>query len=145
MTNNSTINSMIDTICKMVENVEEGTESPFEAIAYLKELSTIISASQKQVMEVAIHESRFEDKSFSKGDHIFTKVSGRAIYNFKKLADWKLAKDNLTEIETKYKTAFRNYSNGLTNVTEDGEVLQLPEVKHTSDTISIKLNANKID
>ena len=96
-------------------------------------------------MEVAIHESRFEDKSFSKGDHIFTKVSGRAIYNFKKLADWKHAKDNLTEIETKYKTAFRNYSNGLTNVTEDGEVLQLPEVKHTSDTISIKLNANKIE
>lgn len=144
MTNNLKINSMIDTICKMVENVEEGTESPFEAIAYLKELNTIILESQKQIMDVVIHESRYEDKTFSKGDHVFTKVSGRAIYNFKKLSDWKQAKDNLTQIETKYKTAFRNYSNGLTNVTDDGEVLQMPEVKHTNDTISIKLNANKI-
>jgi hypothetical protein len=143
MTNNSTIKSMIDQLCKLVDNVEEGIESPFEALSHLKEIDVFIKDAQKQVMEVALHESQYEDKTFIKGDHQFTKMSGRTIWNFKKLKDWKQSKDNLKSIEDKYKTAFKNSQNGLTMVTNDGEVLELPEVSFTKDTLSIKMNINK--
>ena len=144
MTDNSTINTMIDQLSKLVTNVEEEIESPFEALTYFKTLESFIKDAQKQVMEVALHESRYEDKTFSKGDHQFTKMNGRTIWNFKKLKDWTETKSHLKVIEDKYKTAFRNSQNGLTLVTSDGEVLELPEVSYTKDTLSIKMNANKL-
>ena len=143
-TQNSTINQMIDQLCRLVTNVEDEKESPFEALAYFKALESFIKDAQKQVMEVALHDSRFEDKTFSKGSHQFTKVNGRTVWNFKKLKDWSDTKQQLKSIEDKYKTAFRNSQNGLTLITGDGEVLELPEVTYTKDTLSIKLDSNKI-
>lgn len=145
MTDNSTINSMIDTIAKMCENTDDGKQSPFEALGYLKELDNTIKEALKYVMKVAIDEAKYEDKTFINGLHQFTKVNGRAIYNFKNIKEWSDIKSNLKEVEDKYKTAFRNYSNGIQNVTNDGEVLDLPEVKYTADTLSVKLNANELN
>jgi len=93
-------------------------------------------------MDVALHESQYEDKTFSKGEHQFTKMSGRSLWNFKKLKDWSESKAKLKSIEEGYKSAFRNYQQGLTIITSDGEVLELPEVTYTRDTLSIKMNAN---
>lgn len=143
MTNNSTINSMIDQLSKLVSNVEDEKESPFEAITYFKALESFIKEAQKQVMEVALHESQYEDKTFTKGEHTFTKMSGRAIWNFKNLKDWSDSKAKLKLIEDKYKTAYRNSQNGLMNVTSDGEEMELPVVTYTKDTLSVKVNANK--
>lgn len=140
---NNTIAQIINTIGKMSNDVNDGIESPYEALAHLKELDVELKQALKFITQVAVEEAKYEDKTFNKGEHTFTKVNGRRIFNFKEIPSWIEAKEQLTEIETKHKGAYSQYEKGIRSVNEDGELLELPKVTYTSDTISVKLYSNK--
>ena len=49
-------------------------------------------------------------------------------------------KQELTEIESKYKGAFQSFERGLKQVTDDGEIIELPKVSYSKDSLIVKPN-----
>jgi len=142
---NGNIESMIRQIGAMAQDVEDGNESPFEALANLKNLESNLKEALKFIMEFAVHEGSKYEKTFIQGDHQFTYMNGRRTFNFKNLQEWSDKKAELKLIEDKYKTAWQQKeSRGILSVSEDGEVLELPEVTYSKDVLSVKLFANLI-
>ena len=68
--------------------------------------------------------------------------SGGMMYDFSNLQEYNIAKFNLKEIEEKYKQAYLSKTKGLLPISEDGEELNLPDVKHRKGSIVI-INKNK--
>lgn len=64
--------------------------------------------------------------------------SGGRTFNFKGIREWRIAAENLKEIEDKYKQAFISKEKGLIPVDDNGELLDLPEVSYRKDSIIIK-------
>jgi len=135
---------MIRTISAMAEDVENGNESPFEALANLKTLEKDLKDAISYVMEFAVAEGSKYEKTFIKGDHQFTLVNGRRNFNFKNIKNWSDKKAELKAIEDLHKTAWQQYQNGINAITQDGEILQMPEVTYSKDSISVKLFSNLI-
>ncbi len=140
---NATIQQMIQTITNMSNDVNEGVESPFVALALLKELDVELKEAIKFTTKVAVEEAQHYDKTFVDGEHTFTKVNGRRVFNFKEIPDWVEQKKTLSEIETKHKQAFNQYEKGLRMVDENGEIVQPALCTFTNDTISVKLYSNQ--
>jgi soluble cytochrome b562 len=69
-----------------------------------------------------------------------TEVSGRKTYDFSNIPEVKKAKENLSNIEDKYKSMFVAKINGNphANISEDGEQLPLPELKIGKSFITVK-------
>lgn len=141
---NGNIESMIRQIGAMAQDVEDGNESPFEALANLKNLESNLKEALKFIMDFAVHEGSKYEKTFIQGDHQFTYMNGRRTYNFKGIKEWADKKAELKLIEDKYKQAWMQKENGLMSVNTDGEVLELPEVTYSKDVLSVKLFANLI-
>ncbi len=133
------------TIIKICKCVEDGTESPFEALANFKRLEKELKDAIKFTNEYAVAEAeKYNDKTFNQGDHQFTLVSGRRSFSFKNIVEWADQKKELSEIELKYKTAFASYEKGLTLINDDAEVMQMPEVTYSKDVLSVKIDYNII-
>lgn len=131
------------TIIKISKCVEEGTESPFEALANFKRFEKVLKDAIKFVNEYAVTEAeKYNDKTFNQGDHQFTLVKGRRSFSFKNIDEWADQKKQLSEIEQKYKTAFASYEKGLTLINDDAEVMQMPEVTYSKDVLSVKIDFN---
>lgn len=128
---------MIDT-ANLVQEVIDGKCSPYEALHFLKELQKTIK-KQIEIVEVeAFNQSEYEDKTFEKDGFKIEKRNGRKSWNFKGCESYKIAKDNLTEIENNLKDNFSQWEKGNTVVNEDGVVLEVPKVTYTKEVLIIK-------
>ncbi len=141
---NQTIKNFKQTISQMVVDAENGDESPFEAIANLKDLDNLLKDAIKYIMEIAISDASKYEKTFNLGDHQFTYVNGRQNFNFKNIKEWSDKKSELKKLEDKYKANWSSYKNGITGITKDGEILEVPEVTFGKDILQVKINHNLI-
>ena len=80
------------------------------------------------------------EKNFVKDGFKFEKRNGAKRFDFKHLAEWSDKKAELTEIESKYKGAFQSFERGLKQVTDDGEIIELPKVSYSKDSLIVKPN-----
>lgn len=125
-------------IIQLSVDVTQGVESPFKALAIAKEYEKIVIEARKAIEEVAQEEASKYPKEFDSDGYSFTKREGSKRFNFKEVDEWKEANDNLKEIESKYKTAWANSQNNIGSVTEDGEILQIPLVTFSKDSLLVK-------
>jgi hypothetical protein len=123
---------------ELVQNVMDGKTSPYEALHFLKNhLKT--TKEQIEIVETeAFNQCEFEGKTFEKNGFKIEKRAGRKVWNFKKCESFKIAKDNLTEIESDLKANFGLFEKGKSSVDDDGVVGEVPEVTYTKDSLIIK-------
>ncbi len=128
---------MLDT-ANLVQEVMDGKFSPFEALHFLKELQKTIK-TQIEIVEVeAFNQSQYEDKTFEKDGFKIEKRNGRKVWNFKGCESYKIAKDNLAEVEADLKANFGLFERGKSAIDEDGVVGEVPHVTFTKDSLIIK-------
>lgn len=64
--------------------------------------------------------------------------TGRKMFDFSELEDWKAINEAKKELESKYKQAFQAHQSGNMLVDEHGEVTGLPDVKYADDSLILK-------
>jgi len=123
-------------LCQFIENVELGNFSAIECLGRFKEFENALVKAKKCIEEQAIEEAeKHTEKTFKLGDFKVTKVEGRRMIDFSDIEEWRIAKDNLKEIEDKYKQVALS---GLTSLDEStGEILQRPIITFSKSSISI--------
>ena len=139
---NQTINNLISAVSRMCEDVENGEESPLEALANLKELEKTMKDAIQFVMKYAVDEASKYEKTFNEGDHQFTLVNGRRTFSFKNIKEWNEINKQKKSCEDKYKQLWMSAKNGVTCITDDGEIVDLPDVTYAKDSVSVKVNHN---
>jgi hypothetical protein len=128
-----------ETIDNIIHAIELGYVNPLDAFAVFKELEKRFNEAKKQIDELAYNESEKYDKTFKIGSYQFTRVEGRKQFDFKNIDEWKVAKENLVQIENKYKSVYENNKNGISSLNEQtGEVLQTPIVTFSKSSLSVK-------
>lgn len=133
------VNVIQNQIDLVIRNVDLGFTSSLEAFAVFKELEKRFNDAKKQIDTLAYNESEKYDKTFKIGQYQFTRVEGRKQFDFKHIEEWKIAKDNLAEIESKYKSVYENQQKGLSSFNEStGEVLDVPVVTFSKSSLAVK-------
>ena len=121
----------------MIEAVRNGEMNALELYTKSKEISDIASKVQKEVQELAIEEAeKRTEKTFNYGNYKITKVEGRRMIDYSDIEDWKIAKDNLKEIEEKYKESTLSKNSILDEST--GEILKRGIITFSKSSISVK-------
>jgi len=122
---------------QFIENVELGNFSAIECLGRFKEFENALVKAKKCIEEQAIEEAeKHTEKTFNLGDFKVTKVEGRRLIDFSDIEEWRIAKDNLKEIEDKYKQVALS---SLTSLDEStGEILQRPIITFSKSSISIR-------
>ena len=133
------VNVIQNQIDLVIRNVDLGFTNALEAFAVFKELEKRFNDAKKQIDTLAYNESEKYDKTFKIGQYQFTRVDGRKQFDFKHIEEWKIAKDNLAEIESKYKSVYENQQKGLSSFNEStGEVLDVPVVTFSKSSLAVK-------
>jgi hypothetical protein len=122
---------------QFIENVELGNFSAIECLGRFKEFENALVKAKKCIEEQAIEEAeKHTEKTFKLGDFKVTKVEGRRLIDYSDIEEWIIAKDNLKEIEDKYKQVALS---SLTSLDEStGEILQRPIITFSKSSISIR-------
>jgi hypothetical protein len=119
--------------------MQDGEMNPLEAYANAKRISDEEQQYMEEMQLQAIEEAKkFEDKQFEFSGFRFEKRNGTRRFDFKNIAEWKLAKEKISSIESRYKIAWEASTKSIQGVTEDGEVLELPQVTYSKDVIIVK-------
>jgi hypothetical protein len=133
------VNVIQNQIDLVIRNVDLGFTNSLEAFAVFKELEKRFNEAKKQIDTLAYNESEKYEKTFKIGSYQFTRVDGRKQFDFKHIEEWKIAKDNLSEIESKYKSVYENQQKGLSSFNEStGEVLDVPVVTFSKSSLAVK-------
>jgi hypothetical protein len=128
----------LEQIGELTQNVVDGVESPFKALGMLKDIKDYINKAYDQVAEVAVADAENYENTFEVDGFKFEKRKGSKRFDFKNIEEIVNAKNQVKELEAKYKQAFSSYEKGLQPVTEDGEVLELPRVTYGKDVLIVK-------
>lgn len=122
----------------MIEAVRNGEMNALELYTKSKEISDIASKVQKEVQEIAIEEAeKRTEKTFNYGNYKITKVEGRRMIDYSDIEEYQIAKDNLKEIEEKYKESTLSKNSILDEST--GEILKRGIITFSKSSISVKL------
>lgn len=133
------INVIQNQIDLVIRNVDLGFTSSLEAFACFRELEKRFNDAKKQIDILAYNESEKYDKTFKIGQYQFTRVDGRKQFDFKNIDEWKVAKENLVQIENKYRSVYENQKNNISSFNEQtGEVLEVPIVTFSKGSLAVK-------
>ena len=121
----------------LIESVRNGELNPLELYGKAKEIEDLAQKVKIEVQMLAIEEAeKRTEKTFNFGNFKVTKVEGRRMIDYSNIEEWKIAKDNLKEIEDKYKQVALS---SLTSLDEStGEILKRPIITFSKNSISIK-------
>ncbi len=129
---------------ELVQNVLDGEESGLVALAVLKEQLNIIKECITQVEPTAFDEAEsYGEKKFKHKDLMIERRNGKKNFNFKGITEWQQADATKKAVEAKAKAAYSNYENNVESVTPDGEIVQLPIVTYSKDSLIIKRIAHE--
>jgi hypothetical protein len=147
MENNFHLQSNFDNasinVTAVIDNVLQaiilGKVNPLDAFVVFKELEKKFNEAKKQIDSIAYEEAEKYGKNFERNNRKFTLIEGRKSFDFKNIDEWKVAKENLVQIENKYKSVYENNKNGISSLNEEtGEVLQAPIVTFSKSSITVK-------
>ena len=133
----ATVITLQDHFEMMIQAVRNGELDALSLYTISKEVKDIADKVNRDVQELAIEEAENRtEKSFKYGSKMVTKVEGRRLIDFSDIEEWKIAKDNLKEIEEKYKQVALSKVSSLDEST--GEVLKRPIITFSKSSIMIK-------
>ncbi|CAB4127929.1 hypothetical protein UFOVP105_3 [uncultured Caudovirales phage] len=125
---------------KRVLSVQNGESEALSNYIELKRIAKALNGAIKEIQSDALSEA----ERFGKGDFLKdgASVSVRATagrWDFKQIAEWKKASDEIKKVEDKYKTLYKSKDLGTIPVDEaTGEILQMPIFNHGADAIFLK-------
>jgi len=132
-----TPNNIEDMFGLMIEAVRDGNMNPLDLFAISKQVEDIANKVKKEVQDYALEEAEKNPaKTFNYGNYKVTKIDGKRMINYSNIEEWVIAKENLKEIEDKYKSVTLSPVSSLDETT--GEVLQRGVVTFSKSSISIK-------
>ena len=133
----ATVITLQDHFEMMIQAVRNGELDALSLYTISKEVKDIADKVNRDVQELAIEEAENRtEKSFKYGNKMVTKVEGRRMIDYSDIEEWQIAKDNLKEIEEKYKQVALSKVSSLDEST--GEVLQRPIITFSKSSIMIK-------
>lgn len=124
----------------LVWQVENGDANAIEVFAVVKKIEKLFADAKTKIDEYALEEARkYGSTSFDAHGIKCELRSGGKRFDYKNIQEWNVASENLKSIEEKYKLAYTNHSKGLMAVSNDGEVLELPKVSFSKDSLIVKI------
>ena len=133
----ATVLTLQDHFDMMIQAVRNGELDALSLYTISKEVKDIADKVNRDVKELAINEADDRsEKTFKYGNKMVTKVEGKREYDYSDIEEWQIAKDNLKEIEEKYKQVALSKVSSLDEST--GEVLQRPIITFSKSSIMIK-------
>ena len=120
--------------------VMEGNElNPLEAFATIKKMGKMFDKTKGIIESEAISEAeKFGSKSFDKAGIKFELRDGAKTFDYKGIKEIDDLEEQLKQAKEKYKNAYLNAQSGNMTVSEDGEVLELPLVKFSKQSLIVK-------
>lgn len=123
---------------EMNEMIVNESASPLEMYIQLKKIENIFKDVLKGAQDGAILEASKYEKTFEMYGAEIQYRNGSKLWDFKNCASWVDKKSELAQIENDLKNTFNLYQSGKQVVTGDGELMEIPNVTYSNDTISIK-------
>ena len=125
----------------LVENVEEGIESPLKGYAVLAQAKKFIEQCMEQIKPIAVDAAiKMGEKTFATDGFQFTFTDGRRNWDFKGIEAWEQKDKELKEIEAALKANAEAMQKSMTQlITPDGEVLEAAKLTFSAPSISVKL------
>ena len=124
---------------QLVQDVYDGNEDPLKAFAIIETHLKDLKPCHEALKQAALQEAfRHGVSSFGYEGYDFTRRAGGKRYDFSNIEEWKQKKEELQEIERKYKAACQARKLTFHAVTEDGELLELPKITYAKDSLSVK-------
>lgn len=134
-----------DEFCTAVKNYEDGNVGLLDTVITLRK--------QRKLLESIVNEIKdFEYKYYNEleiaskdvnNQYMGAKFSfraGKKTFDFSEIEEVKIARENLKEIEGKYKSAWYMQQKGMMPVDEQtGEVLKVPLMKQSKSSLTIDL------
>lgn len=133
-------------IKQIIEDYKEGFISLLDATLALREIRKSHEAEIEMIK--AFEYDNLQGFEQYKGEPYmgfeFTVVPGRKTYNFKEIPEWNEAISKVKEVEKLAKLAFDMYQKtGQRPITEDGEVLPLPEINYGKSYLKVTKSKSK--
>ncbi len=121
------------------EAVENGAIDPLLAYTKIHELEESLKAAKEVVYDAAINEAdKYTEKTFVFHGYEIQKKSAAGRWDFKHIPAWNKAKEVVSEVEEKCKTAFKMAEKGDTYVSEDGEAIEPAHYTNGKSIISLR-------
>jgi hypothetical protein len=118
---------------------QEGNIDPLDAYIQAKQEDDEHQQYIEELKKAATEEAkRYGEKAFEKGDYYVEVRTGRKMFNFKSCQSWKSKQEELKEVEERLKLSWESLNKNMHTVSDDGEVVEVPEVTFTSDYITFK-------
>jgi len=123
---------------QLIEEVDADKKNPYEALFEVKDLQKELKKTVDIIEGIAFEKCQYEDKTFKNSGYQIEKRSGRKVWDFKRVKSWIEADNTRKEVEDKLKAAYSANEKGLNMADENGEVVPLPQVTFTKDSLIIK-------
>lgn len=123
---------------QLIQDVNDEVENPYESLFEMKSLQKELKKTIDIIEGIAFSMCEFEDKTFNKSGFEIQKRNGSKVWNFKKVEEWININKSKAECEDKLKAAYSANEKGLNMGDENGEVIPLPQVTFTKDSLIIK-------
>lgn len=121
-----------------VQEVHNGNADPIEVYAQLKSEIDYLQKMKDEIESYALKEIDKFDKKFQYKGFSIERREGRRMFCFDNISSWKEKNKELKEIESAAKAAYSNSQKNFTTVTSEGEIVDLPTVKFSKESIIIK-------
>lgn len=134
------ITSQLNGIMTGIENGNKGNNA-LTAYIELKKIADLVKTTMDEIKSDAMDEL----DRHGKGEHVIcdaivsiSNVGGR--WKFDHIDEWSKLKSELTNVESRLKTAYKSHQSGLMSVNEStGEISELPIYSGSTETIKIRL------
>ena len=127
-----------DTMSDIIQDVYDGNQSALEVKAVKKMFLDKFKSFADVIDEAAQSEAENYEQSFDLFGFRFEKRKGSKRFDFSNIEEIQDLKAMIKEREQFYKTAFASYEKGINQVSEDGEILEMPKVTYGKDVLVIK-------
>jgi len=125
---------------KLIEQVNEGMESPLKAYIELKGEIDKLTALQNHIKMAAIQEAANEPEPFERFGAKITYVSSAGSrWDFSNIHEWIELESQKKQLEEKHKAAYQAWKRGSQYIDENGEVIAPAAYKEGNPTIQIKI------
>lgn len=118
--------------------VSEGWSDPLKAYLVLKRIEDMAKQTKENILSAAVREADMYDKGKEIDGYRISKINSPGRWDFSKIKSWSDKRSELKNIEEKYKSAYKNWENGVTSVDEEtGEQIEIPVYTPGKDTIKV--------
>jgi hypothetical protein len=132
-----TVNEVQQVINSIIVGIDLGNVNPLEAFAVFKKMEKMFDEAKKKIDLLAIEEAeKFGQKSFEYNGQKYEVRDGAKRIDFSNIEEWKIANENLKEIEDKYKKVSLISHAVIDQVT--GEILPKPLIKFSKSSLIVK-------